>query len=280
MKIELSGKVVLVSGASRGIGRAAAELLGASGARVAVHYVRSRAAAEQVCERIEKEGATGASNREEDAWEDKARAVQPINGLRAKPFQADLENPEEVSRLFEEVLAEFGQVDVLVNNAGIAEAAPLDQEMEDWLQGWDRTQAVNLRASAQLSRLCVAHWRARKSAGRLIHIASRAAFRGDTPDYLAYAASKAGMVAMSRSLARGLGKEGITSFVIAPGFVQTDMAQPFLDAYGEDYATFDIALEKLTQPEDVAPTVCLLASGLADHATGTVIDINAGSYVR
>lgn len=252
MEIKLDNKVILVTGGSRGIGRAVALQLGRSGAQVAVHYHRSREAAEEVVNQIP-------------------------NG---HTFAANLEDPGQVAALFESVVDHFGRVDVLVNNAGIAEASPLDTTSPEWLTQWDRTQAVNLRAPAQLSRFCIAHWRKTQTPGKLIHIASRAAFRGDTPDYLAYAASKAGMVALSRSLARGLGKEGIVSFVIAPGFVRTDMAQPFLEAYGDDYATFDIALQKLTEPEDIAPMVCLLASGLADHATGTVIDINAGSYVR
>lgn len=253
MEIKLTGKVVLVTGASRGIGEAIARQLAESGAQVAVHYNRNANAANEIVEHI---------------------------GNGAKAIHANLARTIEVNQLYDSVIRSFGRIDVLVNNAGIALNSPMDTPMEEWLDQWDRTQTVNLKATAQLSRLCIEHWQERKAPGRLIHIASRAAFRGDTPDYLAYAASKAGMVALSRSIARGYGKDGITSFVIAPGFVRTDMAQPFLDAYGEDYATFDIALNRLTEPRDLAPMVCLLASGLSDHATGTVIDINAGSYVR
>ena len=111
-------------------------------------------------------------------------------------------------------------------------------------------------------------------------MASRAAFRGDTPDYMAYAASKAGVVALTRSIARGLGKEGITAFVLAPGFVKTDMAQDFIDQYGESVVLDDLALDRLTEPADLAPLAVLLASGLMDHATGCTIDVNAGSYVH
>jgi NAD(P)-dependent dehydrogenase (short-subunit alcohol dehydrogenase family) len=141
--------------------------------------------------------------------------------------------------------------------------------------------AVNLTASALLSREAITASRSRSSRDvRIVFIASRAAFRGDTPDYLAYAASKGGMVALSRSIARGLGKQGVKAFVVAPGFTRTEMAEDFIRAYGEDYAMKDIALERMTEPGDIAPLVVFLASGLADHCTGTSIDVNAASYVR
>jgi len=115
---------------------------------------------------------------------------------------------------------------------------------------------------------------------RIVYIASRAAFRGDTADYLAYAASKGGMVALARSVARSFGKQGVKAFVVAPGFTRTEMAGDFIRDYGEDYAMQDIALERMTEPRDIAPLVVFLASGLADHCTGTSIDVNAASYVR
>ena len=139
--------------------------------------------------------------------------------------------------------------------------------------------AVNLTAAAVLCRAAVAHFRERGE-GRIVNIASRAAFRGDQPDYLAYAASKAGLVALTRSIARAFGRDGITAFVVAPGFTRTEMAQDFIDQYGPEIALRDNALGRFTEPEDVAPTVVFLASGLADHATGTTVDINAASYVR
>ena len=116
--------------------------------------------------------------------------------------------------------------------------------------------------------------------GRIINISSRAAFRGDTSDYLAYAASKGGVVALTRSIARAYGKNEIKAFTIAPGFVRTDMAQDFMDQYGEGFALNDIALNELTEPKDLAPLVTLMASGLMDHATGCTIDVNAASYVH
>jgi NAD(P)-dependent dehydrogenase (short-subunit alcohol dehydrogenase family) len=127
--------------------------------------------------------------------------------------------------------------------------------------------------------LAILHFQ-KKGGGRIINISSRAAFRGDNPENLAYAASKAGMVALTKSIARGFGKENITSFLIAPGWVKTDMNKETIELLGEDAITNDLALNKLTEPEDLAPMIVLLASGLADHATGTTIDINAGSYVH
>ena len=243
---------VLVTGASRGIGQAIARELGRAGATVGVHYSASAEAAEGLAEEL---------------------------GRGSRVFKADLADTSTYEKLFEEVLGEFGHLDVLVNNAGVAHHAPLDAPMSEWLGSWQTTLTVNLTAAGALSREAVRHFRAR-GGGRIIHIASRAAFRGDAPDYLAYAASKGGMVALSRSIARGFGKDGVKSFVIAPGYVRTDMAQDFIDAYGEEVAVSDLALPTLTEPEDVAPLVALFASGLADHATGCTVDVNAGSYVH
>jgi NAD(P)-dependent dehydrogenase (short-subunit alcohol dehydrogenase family) len=137
---------------------------------------------------------------------------------------------------------------------------------------------INLEASAILSREAIQAARGRDL--RIVYIGSRAAFRGDTPDYLAYAASKGGLNSLARSIARGFGKEGVKSFVVSPGFTRTEMADDFIRAYGEEYAMKDIALDRMTEPGDIAPLVVFLASGLADHCTGASIDVNAASYVR
>ena len=250
MNIELKGINILVTGASRGIGRGIAEALGKSGATVAVHYNRNKASAELLAKQI---------------------------GNKSRTFQANLEIADECTRLFQDVIESFGHLDVLINNAGIFQMSPL--ESKDWNKDWNKTIDINLKATALLSRLAILHFQ-KKGGGRIINISSRAAFRGDNPENLAYAASKAGMVALTKSIARGYGKKGITSFLIAPGWVKTDMNKETIEQFGEEAITKDLALTKLTEPKDLAPIIVLLASGLADHATGTTIDINAGSYMH
>jgi 3-oxoacyl-[acyl-carrier protein] reductase len=252
MHIDLTGKTVLVTGASRGIGRALAEGLAAAGATVAVHFNESRAAADAMAESLAND---------------------------ARAFQADLAEPASCERLFDSVVEAYGRLDVLVNNAGIAIKVPFDAATDEWRTDWDRTMAVNLRAVELLGRRAVHHFQ-QHDGGRIINIASRAAFRGDTAEYMTYAASKGGVVSLTRSIARAFGKDGVCAFVVAPGFVRTEMAQEAIDEYGEDFVTSDLALDRLTEPADLTPLVVLLASGLADHATGTSIDVNAGSYVR
>jgi NAD(P)-dependent dehydrogenase (short-subunit alcohol dehydrogenase family) len=252
MNVDLTGLNVLVTGASRGIGRAIAEEMIKSGAKVGVHYHRKKDEAEEI--------------------------VRGTNGGSAV-FQADLTDAASCHRLFTEALDVFGRIDVLVNNAGIAVYTPLDAPVEDYAADWHLTLSANLVSTAILCRDAIVHFQ-QIGGGRIINIASRAAFRGDTPVLFAYAASKGGMVALSRSIARAYGKDGVKSFVIAPGFTKTDMADEFIKKYGDENALKDIALERMTEPGDIAPLAVLLASGLADHATGTSIDVNAGSYVR
>ncbi|MEF8816053.1 MAG: SDR family oxidoreductase [Salinibacter sp.] len=252
MQIDLSDQTLLVSGASRGIGRAIALALADAGATVAVHYGRSADAAQEV-----------------------AAACGPD----ARPFQADLTDLEATDRLVDDVLDTYDRLHGLVLNAGVARSMPLAADTADWAADWDDTMHVNLRAPELLCRHALPHFQS-EDGGRIISVASRAAFRGDTPDYMAYAASKAGLVALTRSIARGFGADNIKGFTVAPGFTRTDMAQDFIDEYGEAHATSDLALNELTEPADVASVVVFLASGHADHATGTTVDVNAGSYVH
>lgn len=244
---------VLVTGASRGIGRAIARQMAAAGAQVAAHYFEQSAPVSEL--------------------------VSSHDHGRIAGFQADLADTVACEHLFSEVVDRFGGIDILVNNAGVALRTPDDATLSEWMQSWDLTMHVNLRAPELLCRLAVDHFRTR-GGGRIINIASRAAFRGDTPEYMTYAASKAGLVALTRSIARHRGADGVRAFVVAPGFVRTDMAQDFIDEYGEDYLLEGVAASRLTEPDDVAPLIVFLASGLADHATGCTVDVNAASYVR
>jgi len=252
MKINLKGKRILVTGASRGIGRGIAEQLSKSGAEVLLHYNNNKAEAEK---------------------------VQQILENLSHLVQCDLSDLNNVKGWIPALINSYGKIDCIVNNAGIAISVPDDADTDKWAEAWMTTMDVNINALAIICKEFIAHAKVNKE-GRIINVSSRAAFRGDTPDYLAYAASKAAIVSFTRSIARYYGKEGIKAFIIAPGFTRTDMAQDFMDQYGEEYALGDIALNKLTEPKDIAPMVTLLCSGLADHATGCTIDINAGSYVH
>ena len=252
MRIDLSNKTILVTGANSGIGNAIAQELLNAGAKVALHF---------------NSNSDGASKLKEQFSD------------QCELFQADFNNVDEAIKLFENVLSWGDTLDVLINNAGTAIMNSINLEDEAWIKNWNTIMNINLLAAGVLSKKALEHFKT-KNGGRIINIASRAAFRGDTPDYLAYAASKAGMVALVRSIARGFGKDGITAFSIAPGFTRTAMAQKSIDKYGEDFVIKDIALNELTEPKDIAPIVTLICSGKFDHGTGSNIDINAGSYVR
>lgn len=252
MNISLKNQRILVTGASRGIGRAIARQLSDSGAEVIIHYNSNKAEAESL-----------------------------LNQLKTPAYleSCDLSQSSQVIGFIPRLVEKYGPLTALVNNAGISPSAPDTLATNEWLEVWEKVMAVNATAVGILTKEFVDQAKAQQK-GRIVMISSRAAFRGDTPDYLAYAASKGALVSLTRSIARHYGKMGIKAFLIAPGFTRTDMANSILAEYGEDFALKDIALKELTLPEDIAPMVTLLCSGLADHATGTSIDMNAGSYVR
>lgn len=194
---------------------------------------------------------------------------------------ADLDEPGAAPALWAEALAQLdGRIDVLVNNAGIFEATPLDVDDADWLAGWERTMRINLTASAELCRLAVRHWQARGTGGRIVNVASRAAYRGDSPAHWHYAASKAGMVAMTKTIARGYANEGILAFAVCPGFTMTGMAEEYLSSRGGEQLLADIPLGRVAEPDEVATTVRFLALEAPGSMTGAVLDINGASYVR
>ncbi len=251
--IDFSGKVVLVTGGSRGIGAAIVETLAQAHAGVVLHYGRSRAEAEALAGRIGRD--------------------------RCVTVQADLAEEASVPRLWHEALAWKGRIDVLINNAGIAPTVRIDDDLDVWHRAWADVLRVNLLAAADLCREAIPHF-VERGGGIIVNVASRAAFRGDQPDMMHYAASKAGMVALTRSIARGYGQQNITAYVVAPGFVMTEMAEQAIAEHGRDFVRKDIALTDMTAPQDIANVVAFLASGLARHATGSVVDVNGASYVR
>ena len=232
---------ILVTGSTRGIGAAIVEALVARGARVVGHG--SRAA----------EGAIG----------------------------ADLGLPGAADRLWDAALAKLdGRIDVLINNAGVFEAVALDAPADEWQASWARTLQINLQAAADLSRRAILHWRAGGAGGRLVNIASRAAYRGDSPAHWHYAASKAGMIGMTKSIARGYAAEGILAFAICPGFTMTGMAEAYLSSRGGEKLLADIPLGRVAGPEEVAGAAAYLALEAPASMTGAVLDINGASFVR
>ena len=250
--IDLEGRVVLITGAGGAIGSASARTLAAAGARVLAHDVRAES----------------------------VEAVTGELGSRAHGFVSDLADPAAVGRLWDEALAVHGRIDVLVNNAGIFPAAELDAPLDDWVRVWNLSLGVNLVAPAILCKAAVTTFSGQPDGGIIVNMASRAAFRGEDPAYWHYAAAKAGVVALTRSIARNHGRQGVTAFAIAPGYVDTAFNQRFRDEVGVDVAARDTGLGQGAMPQDVANVVACLASGLARHATGTTIDINGASYVR
>ena len=232
---------VFVTGSTRGIGAAVMEALAARGARVIGHG------------RSDGEGVLG----------------------------ADLEQPGAADGLWRRALERLdGRIDVLVNNAGIFEPVAVDAADDDWRAGWARTLQVNLQASADLCRQAVLHFRERGGGGRIVNVASRAAYRGDSPQHWHYAASKAGMVGMTKSIARGYAGEGILAFAVCPGFVMTGMAEDYVESRGGAKLLADIPLGRVAEPAEVASAVAYLAVEAPASMTGAVLDINGASFVR
>lgn len=193
---------------------------------------------------------------------------------------ADFADPDQVTAFWWQAVGLLnGRVDVIVNNAGIFEAVPIEQGDDDWLSGWERTMQVNLTASAALCRLAVLHFR-EKGGGRIVNVASRAAYRGDSPNHWHYAASKAGMVGMTKTIARGYARENILAFAVCPGFTMTGMAEDYVESRGGAKLLADIPLGRVASSEEVAETVRWLAVDAPASATGAVIDVNGASYVR
>ncbi len=233
--------VILVTGSTRGIGAALAAALEARGATV-IRHGRSTAP-----------GVIG----------------------------ADLGAPTAAETLWEDALRQAGgSIDILVNNAGLFAANPLDGSDIAWLDGWEETLRINLTSAAQLSRLAVRHWLARGVPGRIVHVASRAAYRGDSPEHWHYAAAKGGMIAMHKTIARGYAAQGILSFAVTPGFTNTDMAGDYLASRGGAGLLADIPLGRVATPEEIAQIGVFCALDAPPSMTGAVIDANGASFVR
>lgn len=248
--IDLTGKSILVTGASRGIGAAAARLLGQAGASVGVNYFQNQAAANAV--------------------------VAEIGSDRSLAIQADMADPEAVERMVGAMLERFGRLDVLVNNAAIFEDNRFDRaDYAAWQRGWNRTFAVNIFGAANAAFVAMRHMRA-QGGGKIVNIASRAAFRGET-EFADYGASKAALVNLTRSIARACGPGGIVAVAVAPGFVETDMAAEAIATQGDELRA-QVPLGRIATVDDVAGVIVFLCSSWADYLNGATVDVNGGSW--
>ncbi|WP_199503333.1 SDR family NAD(P)-dependent oxidoreductase [Qipengyuania sp. YIM B01966] len=232
---------ILLTGASRGIGAAARTTLAARG-----------------CTVIGQSTAGG-------------------DGLLA----ADFTEPAAPGQLWDAALEQAGgSVDVLVNNAGLFRAAPLDMADAEWSAAWGETLRINLDSAAELSRRAVRHWQQRGSGGRIVHVASRAGHRGDSPAHWHYAASKGAMLALHKTIARAYAAENILSFAITPGFTDTAMADDYLASRGGPGLLADIPLGRVATPEEIAGIIAWCALDAPPSLTGATLDANGASYVR
>ena len=248
------GRAVLVTGASRGIGAAAARGFAAAGDRVAVHHGANRRLAEEVAASLEGEGHV-------------------VVG-------ADLADPEAVRRMVDEAAAGLGGIDVLVNNAGVFFDHPIaGTTYEEWQDGWRETLGVNLVGAANVTWCAVQHMLRGGRGGRIVNVSSRGAFRGE-PDAPAYGASKAALIAFGQSMARALGSHGIAVASVAPGFTETDMAAAELSGPRGDARRAESPFGRVARAEEVAAAILFLASPGAEFTSGTVLDVNGASYLR
>ena len=188
----------------------------------------------------------------------------------------------ELTKFIKKIFSYKKPPDVIINNAGIALSSPLSFSTKQWEKNWDKTINLNLKAPAIICKEIIKRKIKNKNQKklRIINIASRAAFIGETEDFAAYAASKGGLISLTKTLARNYGEKNVLAFSIAPGFVKTSMAEEFIQKYGKKHAMKGIVLDRLTEPIDIAPVISFIASGNLDHATGSTIDINGGSYLR
>ena len=195
---------------------------------------------------------------------------------------ADFTDPAAPRRLWEAAFDRLdGRIDILINNAGIFEGIADNAGDDDWHAAWARTLTVNLQASADLCRLALAHFRSSdRSGGRIVNVASRAAYRGDSPMHWHYAASKAGMIAMTKSIARAYAAENVFAFAVCPGFTATGMVEEYIASRGGEKLLADIPLGRPASPDEIAETIRWLAIDAPPSATGAVIDVNGASYVR
>ncbi len=244
---------ILITGASGGIGRAAAIQCAERGARIGVHYNRNRATAEAL--------------------------LNELTGDGHRVFQCDITDPAAAEQLISRADEELDGLDVLVNNAGIYERHRVGEvDYRAWRERWQRVVDANLTAPANLS-FCAATVMMRRGGGRIVNVSSRGAFRGE-PDMPGYGASKAGLNAMGQSLAQALGPRGVYVYTVAPGFVETEMAREVLESGEGDAVRGQSPMGRVAEPGEVANAIRYLALEAPAFMTGCIIDVNGASYLR
>lgn len=248
----LDGMNIVVTGGSRGIGAAIVEAVVADGARAIIHYGRDKAAADALLQRI---------------------------GGRGWTIGSDFSDPDAPGRFFAEALAKAGRIHGLVNNAGIRTTVDITADDAAWRAAWAREMQVNLYAAADLCRAAILHFR-QHGGGRIVNMASRAGQRGYTADCWPYAASKAGLSAVTKTIARSFGAEGVVAVALAPGWVRTEMADGYTAIHGLNAAVGDIPIGRMAETSEVAEMVSFTLRPSQMSINGATLDINGGSYVR
>lgn len=248
----LDGQTILVTGATGDIGRAISTALAGQGARVVIHYSRSR---------------------------DLAEALLSDIGGRGWCLAADLSDPQGATALWQAAEAVAGRITGLVNNAGIRSEVPVTAPLADWQAVWDREMRVNFLSAVDLSRAAILHFRGH-GGGRIVNMASRAGQRGYSSASMAYGATKAALINLTKSVAQSHAAEGITSVALAPGWVRTSMAEDFIARHGEAAALAGIPVGAMATPQEIGDLVAFVFRPGQVSLNGAVLDVNGGSYLR
>lgn len=250
--MSLSDQTILVTGATGAIGQAICKALATEGARVVIHYGRSRGAAEALLGEI---GGSG--------W----------------CIAADLSDRAGPQTLWDQAVAQAGRLTGLVNNAGIRSEVAVNALMDEWQRVWDREMRVNFLSAVDLTKLAIGHFR-QYGRGRIVNMASRAGQRGYTSSAMAYGASKAALINLTKSVAQSHGHEGITAVALAPGWVRTDMAEAYIAQHGETAALAGIPIGAMASPEEIGEITAFAFRPSQASLNGAVLDVNGGSYLR
>jgi NAD(P)-dependent dehydrogenase (short-subunit alcohol dehydrogenase family) len=251
-RVMLTGQTILVTGATGAIGKAICQNLVAEGARVVIHYGRNHAAAEGLLHSIGGQGVI---------------------------LSADLSRPDGATGLWDAAVAAFGRITGLVNNAGIRSEVSVEAPLAEWQAVWDCEMRVNFLSAVDLTRAAILHFRA-NGGGRIVNMASRAGQRGYASNAMAYGASKAALINLTKSVAQSHGHEGITAVALAPGWVRTEMAEAFIAEHGEAAALAGIPIGRMATPQEVGELTAFLFRPSQASLNGAVLDVNGGSYLR